>query len=99
MKYGLPIWTLLLALTSGGQCLGGEISESHVAPRRHHIQRLRPAGGWNPYGGGVLHWRNPHCSPCQSTPDDYCRKPLPNVCWPAYPPYYIAGPPEINRPN
>jgi hypothetical protein len=95
MRTQVPMWTILLTLISCGQCLGGEGGESVLAPRRHLFQRARPVGGWNPYGGGVLHWWNPHCFPCQSTPDDYCRKPLPRVCWPAYPPYYIAGPPEI----
>ena len=62
-------------------------------PRQQHfLQRLHPVGGWNPYGGGLLHWWNPHCFPCQcGGPDDYCRKPLPRVCWPPYPPYYICG--------
>ena len=68
-------------------------------PQQHFLQRLHPVGGWNPYGGGLLHWWNPHCFPCQTAPDDYCRKPLPRVCWPPYPPYYIWGPPEIGYPR
>ena len=77
MKRQLPMWTIVLTLISCGQCLGGDGGESDAAPRRHLFQRARPVGGWNPYGGGVFHWWNPHCFPCQSAPDDYCRKPLP----------------------
>jgi hypothetical protein len=53
----------------------------------HFLQRVRPEGGWNP-GGGLFHWWNPHCFPQTCAPNDYCRKPPPNVCWPPYPPYY-----------
>ena len=65
----------------------------------HSRGGLNPAGGWHPYGGGLLHWWNPHCFPCRAAPDDYYRKPLPRVCWPPYPPYYIWGPPEIHYPH
>jgi hypothetical protein len=99
MKSRIPKWAVLLTLISCGQCLGGDGGESDGVPRRHFLLRARPVGGWNPYGGGVLHWWNPHCFPCQGAPDDYCRKPLPRVCWPAYPAYYIAGPPEIGCPR
>jgi len=51
------------------------------------LQRVAPVGGYFPYSGGLLHWWNPHCFPCYCGPDDYCRKPLPCVCWPAYPPF------------
>ena len=55
---------------------------------------------WQPYDGGLLRWWNPCCFPRCGAPDDYCRKPLPNVCWPPYPPYYTAGPQEIGcHPN
>jgi hypothetical protein len=56
--------------------------------------RLQPAGGWDPYGGGLLRWWNPHCFPKTCGPDDYCRKNLPCVCWPPYPPFYQWGTPE-----
>ena len=95
MRNQVAMLTIFFTLFSCGQGVGGEGGESAPAPPRHIFQRARPVGGWNPYGGGVFHWWNPHCFPCQSAPDDYCRKPLPNVCWPAYPPYYTAGPPEI----
>jgi hypothetical protein len=56
------------------------------------FQRFSPAGGWRPYGLGLFHWWPCRCFPCAGAPDDYCRKPLPPVCWPPYPPYYIYGP-------
>lgn len=59
------------------------------------LSRIGPLGGWHPYGGGLLHWWPPHCFPCCGAPDDYCRKPLPRVCWPPYPAYYQWGPPEL----
>ena len=49
------------------------------------LERLKPQGGYFPYGGGLLHWWNPCCFPHCCAPDDYCRKSLPNVCWPACP--------------
>jgi hypothetical protein len=63
------------------------------------LKRLCPTGGWNPYGGGLLRWWNCNCFPCCGAPDDYVRKPLPKVCWPAYPPYYIAVPPDTCYPQ
>ena len=66
-------------------------------PQECFLKRLGPVGGWNP-GGGLLHWWNPHCFPCCGVSDDYCRKPMPNVCWPCYPAYYIWGPPEVCHP-
>jgi hypothetical protein len=93
----IPIWTILLTLISCGQGLGGEGGALDEQPRHHFFQRLHPTGGWNPYGGGVLHWWKPHCFPCETGPDDYCRKPLPRVCWPQYPPYYTWGSAENNH--
>jgi hypothetical protein len=58
------------------------------------LRQLGPAGGWDPYGGGLLHWWPRHCFPQCGGPDDYCRKPLPPVCWPPYPPYFIWAPSE-----
>ena len=83
---------LLLTLIVGGQVFGGE-RECCDPPQQNFLQRLHPVGGWQPYGGGLLHWYNYHCFPCGGAPDDYCRKPLPRLCWPAYPAYYQWGPP------
>jgi hypothetical protein len=90
-------WLLALTLTACSPVLG----EEHgccVPPQPHSHGQIRPAGGWDPYGGGLLHWWNPHCFPRYCAPDDYCRKPLPRVCSPPYPPYYIWAPPEIGYP-
>jgi hypothetical protein len=98
MRIRITTSLIALALISCGRVHGGE-GESPVVPPPPSLQRFRPAGGWNPYGGGLLHWWNPHCFPCQTAPDDYCRKPLPEMCWPPYPPYYVWGPPEIVYPT
>src|SRR5438045_1372672 len=68
-------------------------------PEGRFLERLKPVGGWHPYGGGLLHWWPKHCFPCSSAPDDYCRKPLPRVCWPCWPSWYTQGPPEICYPQ
>jgi hypothetical protein len=93
MKRRASIGAVLLALLAGGWASGGDPPCRQPAPPCF-LQRLEPAGGWCPYGGGLLHWWDPHCFPRCGGPDDYCRKPLPGVCWPAYPPYFIWGPPE-----
>jgi hypothetical protein len=68
-------------------------------PRSYFLNRLAPTGGWEPYGGGLIRWWPRHCFPCCGAPDDYCRKPLPRVCLPAYPPFYTWGPPEVCHPH
>lgn len=91
----LPI---VLALVSCGRVIGGEGKppEPTVRGSAYHFQ---PAGGWHPYGGGLWHWWDPRCLPCQAAADDYCRKPLPKLCWPSYPPYYGWGPPQMGYPG
>jgi hypothetical protein len=93
-------WTgaLLLSLIAASQGLGGE-PPCCEPPQQGFLERLHPVGGWHPYGGGLLHWWNPDCFPHCGAPDDYCRKPLPKVCVPGYPSYYIWGPPEIGCPK
>jgi hypothetical protein len=91
-------WTLVLTVGTCGQAVGGE--RGRLDPdRQPFLQRFHPAGGWNPDGGGLLHWWNPHCFPRCGGPDDYCRKPPPNVCWPPYPPYYMWGTPQSAHPG
>ena len=90
------VGALLLALLAAGRSAGGPPC---CEPQGCFLERLRPAGGWHPYGGGLLHWWDPHCFPHCGFPDDYCRKNLPCVCWPPYPPYYIGGPPEVCAPQ
>lgn len=89
---------VFFALIAGGWAFGGEPSGGEPGPACF-LQRVRPAGGWCPYGGGLLHWWNPYCFPRCSGPDDYCRKKLPEVCWPPYPSSYIWGLPEMGSPG
>ncbi len=97
------IGTVLLALTVAAWASAEEPpcceSRPAVLPALTRPGSPGPAGGWFPYGGGLLHWWPRHCFPRCGAPDDYCRKPLPHVCWPPYPPYYIWGPPEICCPG
>jgi hypothetical protein len=81
----------VLVTASGG--LSAEPT-GNQPPQEGFFKRFVPAGGWCPDTGGLLHWWNPDCFPRCSGPDDYCRKPLPRVCWPA-----PAYPPEIARPQ
>jgi hypothetical protein len=98
MRSYIRMCALVLSLIASGRALGGDrgSGEPHS---QHLLQRMRPVGGWHPYGGGLLHWWDPHCFPRYGGPDDYCRKPPPRVCWPPYPPYHIGGPPEIQHPH
>src|SRR5262245_25729083 len=63
-------------------------------PPQGFLQRMHPVGGWHPDAGGLIHWWPRGCFPCSSATDDYCRKKLPQVCWPAYPPFYKWAAPE-----
>jgi hypothetical protein len=94
MRIQVRMWAFVLTLIASSQALGGERGCCEPLQQRF-VQRLHPVGGWAPYGGGLLHWWNPCCLPRCGAPDDYCRKPLPGVCWPAYPSYYLWGLPEI----
>jgi hypothetical protein len=98
MRRRVWIATLVIALVAGGRGLRGKPACGEP-PAEGFLKRLGPVGGWHPYGGGLLRWWPRHCFPCGGAPDDYCRKPLPPVCWPHYPPYYIWGPPEICPPQ
>ncbi len=96
----LAAWTgvVLLTLLAAGPAPGGEPG-GHEPAQAPWPERVHPAGGWHPYGGGLLHWWPEHCSPRCGAQDDYCRKPLPAVCLPAYPPFYVWGPPEVYCPR
>ncbi len=97
MRRAIGVGTILVALIAGGHGMGAE-PPCCEPPRDCCLNHLGPVGGWNP-GGGLLRWWQRHCFPCCGAPDDYCRKPLPPVCWPPYPPYYQWGPPEIGFPR
>jgi len=82
-------------------CLPGRGGEPPCCPPpgEHFLERIHPVGGWCPDAGGLLDWWPCCCFPRTGAPDDYCRKPPPKVCWPAYPSFYIWRPPEICYPK
>jgi hypothetical protein len=98
MKRYSWLTALFLTLFAAGQGISGE-PRCCEPPAEPFLQRVQPVGGWHPYGGGLLHWWNPDCSPHGGAPDDYCRKPLPRLCWPAWPACPTFGPPEICFPQ
>jgi hypothetical protein len=88
-KRHLRAWAAVLVILLRGEAIAGD----HVSIEPggwHFFERMSPAGGWHPDAGGLLHWWKPDCFPRCGGLDDYCRKPLPNVCWPPYPYYYIG---------
>ncbi len=90
MRRQVWIGTLFIVLLAGGRSLGAE-PPCCEPPQDGLLQRLAPAGGWHPYGGGLLHWWDARWFPRAGSPDDYCRKPLPQFAWPPYPPYFLYG--------
>ena len=80
------IGAVLLLVILAGQGLGNQ-GACDGTSQTGFWHRFAPSGGWNPYGGGLLHWWTPACFPHGGGPDDYCRKPLPRTCWPCYLPY------------
>ena len=98
MKPHRWIGAFLLTLIAAGRGRSGD-PRCCEPPQQSFLQRLHPVGGWDPDGGGLLHWWGPDCFPRCGGPDDYCRKPLPKVCWPPYPPYYLWGLPETYSPR
>jgi len=89
---------LVMLLITVAETMAGEPAP-YAAHSEGFLQRVGPAGGWCPYGGGLLHWWKPYCFPHVGASDDYCRKSLPKVCWPTYPPFYTWGPPDIGLPH
>jgi hypothetical protein len=84
---------LFLSLAACNDATGVEGGDPRSGDQ-HWFHNFRPAGGWHPDDGGVFHWWNPNCFPRSCALDDYCRKPIPKVCWPPYPPYYIDTTPQ-----
>jgi hypothetical protein len=97
MRCQVWIGALVAALFTAAQGLAAEPCCQLSGDR--FLARFAPVGGWHPYGGGLFHWWPHHCFPGCRGPNDYCRKPLPRVCWPPYPPYYTWGPPEKGCPG
>jgi hypothetical protein len=93
MRHLVWIGALLLLPATLGGVQAGDPHACEPPDAAGWLKRWHPVGGWDPYGGGILHWWNPHCFPCAGGPNDYCRKCLPDVCWPPYPPYFQWGPP------
>ncbi len=83
MKYHVRLCTALLTALVCVQAYAGDPGDGEV-DRPHFFGRLKPKGGWNPDGRGMFHWWNPDCYPSFCGPDDYCRKPMPNVCRPRF---------------
>ena len=96
MHYRLSLLTVAVGLVLGA-CRLSAAPPCCDPPEDEFLRRLSPVGGWHPYGGGLLHWWPRDCFPRCGGPDDYCRKPLPRVCWPPYPPYYIWGSPPAGQ--
>jgi hypothetical protein len=84
MRTQITLFTIALAVMTNAQARAGGLGDPD-AHRPHFLARLRPVGGCNPDGRGLFHWWNPHCFPRSCGPDDYCRKPMPNVCRPFSP--------------
>ena len=84
MRRRVWIGAFVLALSGGAWGHAGEPGCCEPAAPCW-LKRLRPVGGWAPYGGGLLCWWDPHCFPRCGAPDDYDRKKLPCVCWPPKP--------------
>jgi len=96
MRYLAAIGTLGFVVMTGSLAQAGD-HEYCPPPDGHFLHRVLPVGGCDP-GGGLFHWWDPHCFPRCCGPDTYCRKPIPKLCWPHYPPCYFGAPPEIGPP-
>src|SRR5262249_184954 len=77
MKKSLVAFGFLLLFATSRTCAGEPVRGGWSRPRITHA--FAPVGGWNP-GGGMFHWWNPCCFPQYCSPNDYCRKPFPNIC-------------------
>ena len=95
MRIQAAVWICVVSSLFASRTRGGD----DKVPPRPLVERVKPVGGWAPYGGGLLRWWPHHCFPACGAPDDYCRKTLPPVCRPPYPCYYTWGPPEVCCPQ
>jgi len=78
MRRHAGIGAIAIALFAATAAHSGEPDDSKPS-RSHFLHRIEPCGGWNP-GGGLFHWWDARCLPSACGPDDYCRKPFPNLC-------------------
>jgi hypothetical protein len=94
MKYAI---VLAMLLGAGGFDAKTWASEPTCSPVKvcSSADGCQPRGGWYPYGGGLFNWWPRCCFPSCGAPDNYCRKPLPCVCWPHYPSFYQFGSPAV----
>ena len=79
VKNHVKLAALMLALSTCSLVRAGDL-EDGAGQHPHFLGRLKPRGGWNPDGRGMFHWWNRHCYPRPCGPDDYCRKPMPELC-------------------
>jgi hypothetical protein len=98
MKHQVWIGAFVVALIASSRGLGAEPRCREPCPDVF-LKRIAPSGGWDRYGGGLLHWWDPGCFACGGAPDDFCCKPLPRVCWPGCPYFYTPGLTEIDYPQ
>jgi hypothetical protein len=94
MTSRVAVWICVASCLLATRALAGDAE----VPTRPFTERIKPVGGWSPYGGGLVRWWPRDCFPRCGAPDDYCRKTLPKVCWPPYPCYFTYGPPEVCYP-
>jgi hypothetical protein len=81
MKEHARFWAALLTAMMCAHAHAGDTVDDDIH-HSHFLARLNPRGGWNPDGRGMFHWWSRHCYPRPCGPDDYCRKPMPNLCRP-----------------
>jgi hypothetical protein len=92
MRFQAGIGATAITLIAVAGAKGGDYGV-HEPSRSHFLHRIGPVGGWNP-GGGLFHWWDKRCFSQPCGPDDYCRKPFPNVCrYPIAPAWIVPGQP------
>jgi hypothetical protein len=80
MTRGARICAVALLVMTSTAARAGDTGPGEV-DRPHFLSRLGPRGGCNPDGRGIFHWWNRDCYPRPCGPDNYCRKPMPDLCW------------------
>ncbi len=89
MKNASPaLLSLLVALTASFTGFGQESGAVPGVPAPVRCEAPASAS----YGGMRCWSWTLCCFPRRCCPDDYCAKPYPRQCWPAYPPFYRCVP-------